>query len=85
MQIDLRLKDFETEENHGNEQIIDGCLPIDKDFSLFQLKPSVWDSNRGVGLFYKGPDGGTNCSPSLYKSFQLFGVDTHAPSTGCFV
>ena len=38
---------------------------MNKDGSLFQLKPSVWDSDCGVGLFYKGPDGG-------YKLFPLF-------------
>ena len=38
---------------------------MNKEGSLFQLKPSVWDSDCGVGLFYKGPDGG-------YKLFALF-------------
>ena len=38
---------------------------MNKEGSLFQLKPSVWDSDCGVGLFYKGPDGG-------YKLFPLF-------------
>ena len=54
----------------------------DKECSLFQLKPSVWDSDRGVGSFYKGPDGGTNRSPSLYKSLQIFG---HCPSCTVYI
>ena len=54
----------------------------DKECSLFQLKPSVWDSERGVGSFYKGPDGGTNRSPSLYKSLQIFG---HCPSCTVYI